>query len=296
MFVVALVTAACAAAPPPEPQAKLVKIEDHRAGSFAVDVAELEIRAVGVDRFVRCPPAAELGRAWYPEPFPIDWLPPDPSKPARPPAEIEPSYYPSSASDRRSPQERAVEDTHRAFRQCYRKGTVRGSMEGHVAIVVRVGKDGRPIRVEEYAACALPAETIQCMKDMAARLRFDAPANGSGAITIPANFESRDGARGSSGPNAAYTVGAYVTIESARPLLHACDREIRVNLRPVEANASITLRVVSDGRVENANVDAWSGNKDMVACAAKALTTLRFDPPPGGVASISTKLSINPSQ
>src|SRR5687767_13705631 len=43
----------------------------------AADVAELEIRTEGVDRFSTCPPPGALGQHWIPPPFP--WTPPAPA-------------------------------------------------------------------------------------------------------------------------------------------------------------------------------------------------------------------------
>lgn len=259
------------------------------------DVAELEIRGGGVDRFVACPPPGELGQRWIP-PLPV-WTPP-----ARPPASSAPAQpmdqddVPRAAD--RTPAEQAAEATLREFRSCFRKALIRDpTQDGRVAIVVRVGPDGRVAKVEEYAACQLLPEAIACMEAAAARLRFQPPPAGSDTITIPAAFTQRDGVRRTSpSSDDAYTASAFVTIEDARPGLHACEAQARRELRPVQATGTFTLEVRADGSVARAHVDPWTGDRALLMCAAKELEKLRFAPPPAGTGTVIAKLNFNPRE
>jgi hypothetical protein len=277
-----------------------VRIDDARRRPPTADVAELEIRGNGVDRFVTCPPPGELGQRWVP-PLP-PWTPP-PSAPPAPDAGVSPDAPPTDANyirrtADRTPTEQAVEATLRDFRHCFRRGLVHDpAQEGRVAIVLRVGPDGRVANVEEYAACELLPEAIACMKSSAARLRFTPPASGSDAITIPAVFTSRDGvSRTTPTSDDAYTAGAFVTIETARPGLHACEEQARRSLRPVQASGTFTLDIRPDGGVTRAHVDPWTGDQGLLACAAKELEKLRFAAPPSGAGTVVARLNFNPRQ
>jgi len=277
-----------------QPEAKVVKIQDIRQGTFDVLVSELEIRGQGGgDRFVECPPPGELGQAWIPVPFAEDALADAP--PPTPHAEGSDTYFSDGRVDRRTVTEKAVQDTLRGFRGCVRRGTARdGSHQGRAAIVVRLGPDGKVTRAEEYAACGLPVEAVQCMKDVAGRLRFTPEEAARGPITIPAVFTDRGGDNRRPTARDSYLAGAYLAVERVRPELHACDRAVRINLRPVEASATIALSLNADGTVQNAHVDPWTGNKDLAECAAKALAKAKFDPPPEGKGSVTTRVVFNP--
>jgi hypothetical protein len=178
------------------------------------EVAELEIRALGVDRFTVCPPPGELGQPWFPQPRP--WNAPAIAD-AGPPEPVDQDYI--TRTKNYTPTEQAIEATHRDFRSCYRRGLVHDpAQDGRVAIVLRIGSNGHVARVEEYAACEISVESISCMKAAAARLRFPPPPSGSDTVLIPAVFTSRDGVRKTSGTtNDSYTARAYLTMESARP-------------------------------------------------------------------------------
>jgi hypothetical protein len=166
-----------------------------------------------------------------------------------------------------------------------------------VAIVLRVAGDGRVARVEEYAACELAPESIACMKDVAARLRFPPPSGGQDTITIPAVFTSRDGLRRTTpSKNDAYTASAYVTLETARPALHECERNSRRSARPVEASGAFLLTLAKDGKVAHTHVDPWRGEQALLICAARALERLSFDPPPSGKGVVVARLNFNPRQ
>jgi hypothetical protein len=272
---------------------RAVEIEGARGRPPSADLAELEIRAVGIDRFTSCPPAGELGQHWIPPPFP--WTPPEKHEAAAP-LPIDSNTI-SKGGDR-SPTEQAVEATHREFRSCYRKGLVHyPTQDGRVAIVLRVGADGRVAKVEEYAACELAPESIMCMKDVASRLRFPPPPGGTDTITIPAVFTSRDGIRNvTPSSDDSYTAGAYVTVEGARPQLHACEADARRELRPVQATGTFTLSLASDGRVLSTHIDPFTGDRPMLVCAARVLEGLHFAPPPAGTGKVIARLNFNPRQ
>jgi hypothetical protein len=198
----------------------------------------------------------------------------------------------------RSPSELAAEATHRDFRSCYRRTLTHGaSPVGRVAIVVRVGPDGKVAKVEEYAACEIDPEAIACMKGVAARLRFPPPASGSDTITIPATFTSREGLRRTSATaNDAYTASAYLTLEAARPALHECDVQARSAGRPSHATGTFTMNVAADGRVTRTHVDPYTGERTLLECAVRALDQLAFAPPPGGQGVVIARLNFNPRQ
>ncbi len=259
------------------------------------EVAELEIRAQGVDRFTVCAPPGELGQPWFPQPGP--WTAPAVvASDAGPPSAVDEDYITRTKSY--TPTEQAIEATHRDFRSCYRRGLVRdAAQDGRVAIVLRIGGDGRVARVEEYAACEIAVESISCMKAAAARLRFPPPAGGSDTVLIPAVFTSRDGVRRTSGTvNDGYTARAYVTLEAARPGLHRCEEQARRDLRPLQAAGTFTMTLGADGQVTRAHVDPWTGEQSTLACAARELEKLRFPPPPSGTGVVIARLNFNPRQ
>jgi len=280
----------------------MVPFDPSKRQTPVAEVAELEIRAVGVDRFAVCPPPGALGQPWFPQPG--AWT--AQAAPAASPALTEAAPVAPQPIDQDfitrtqnyTPTEQAIEATHREFRACYRHGLVRDpAQDGRVAIVLRIGADGRVAKVEEYAACEISVESIACMKAAAARLRFPPPAGGSDTVLIPAVFTSRDGVRRTSGTaNDSYTARAYLTMEAARPGLHACEEQARRDLRPMQAAGTFTLTLGANGQVSNAHVDPWTGEQGTLACAARELEKLRFAPPPSGTGSVIARLNFNPRQ
>jgi hypothetical protein len=259
----------------------------------AADVPELEIRSSGVDRFTTCPPPGDLGQHWIP-PLP-PWTPPAITTDAGAPV-IDQDFV--ARTKDRTATEIAIEATHRDFRSCYRKGLVRHpTQDGRVAIVLRIGPDGRVAKVESYAACELDPESISCMYGVAQRLRFPPPANGSETVTIPATFTSRDGVRRTVPTfNDSYTAAAYVTLETARPALHQCEEQARREGRPLEATGTFTMSIDPEGRVTKAHVDPWKGDQVILTCAARALEGIKFTPPAGGKGTVIARLNFNPRQ
>jgi len=273
---------------------EMIAIDPSKGRTPVAEVAELEIRATGADRFTICPPTGQLGQPWFPQPTP--WSPPPPAAAAVPPEPIDQDFI--TRTQDRTPTELAVEATHREFRACYRRGLVHDpAQDGRVAIVLRIGPDGRVARVDEYAACEISVESISCMKAAAARLRFPPPAAGSDTVLIPAVFTSRDGVRRSTSTvNDSYTAAAYLVIESARPGFHACEQQARHDLRPVQASGTFTLTLGADGQVLRAHVDPWTGEQTILSCAARELEKLRFTAPPNGNGFVIARLNFNPRQ
>jgi hypothetical protein len=292
----------------------MTPIDPSRLHTPLAEVAELEIRARGVDRFTVCPPPGDLGQPWFPPPPP--WAP---SAIASPPASAPPASAPPATSAPpipgdgaptaseslsvpstrdRTPSELAGEASHRELRACYRRGLVHDpAQEGRVALILRVGADGRVARVEDYAACELAEESLACMKAAASRLRFAPPPGGSDTVILPAVFTSRDGVKRASGSlNESYTAQAFLVIESARPGLHACEQQARRDLRPPQAAATFTLAVGKDGQVLRAHVDPWTGEQSLLACAAHELEKLRFPAPASGAGTVIARLNFNPRQ
>jgi hypothetical protein len=261
------------------------------ANTTSVEVAELEIvGGGGVDRYVSCPPAGELGQDWIPK-LPA-WTPSKRSE-AAPPLD---AASLAVTADGRTPTERAVFETYPDFRRCYQRGLLHDpTQDGHAAIVLRVAGDGRVAAVEAYGVCELSAEVVSCMKGTAAKVRFEPPAGGSATITVPAVFTTRGG-RMHEHPSAndAYTAAAYVTLEQARPELHACDTSARRSGQDLQASASFQIDVDGDGRVLHTHVDNWRGNQDLLSCAAHAVEQLAFEKPPAGRGSILARITFNP--
>ena len=268
----------------------------------SIELAEPEIHENGNDRFVSCPPAGELGQQWIP-PIPA-W---DRTTNAGAPAGLASANAMSpsartvdvtgaAARPDQTITERAAAETHGPFRSCYLHGLLRDpTQEGHVAVVLRLAADGRVAAVESYAACDLSNEALACMTDYAARLRFDPPAVGGETVVIPAVFMSRGGGTPRTmASNDPYAAAAYVAIEKARPRLHACDRAARTEAAPVEASATIALAVDAQGRVQKQSVDPWTGSKDLLTCAANALDSVTFPPPPTGSANVVLRVAFNP--
>jgi hypothetical protein len=252
------------------------------------EVAELEISSSNVDRFSWCPPPGELGQGWIPPLAP--WTPAPLAKSAEP-LPAQPSY-----SRGVTPTERAIADTLPAFRSCYRHGLFKdATQDGHVAIVARVTADGRVAKVETYAGCDLSSEAIACMMAATRTLRFDPPADGSATIVIPAVFAPRQGhAHHDPSSNDVYTAGAFLTVESARPALHACEEGARHAGKPVEASGTFTLELDARGKVLKQNVDPWHGDQELLKCAAAVIEKLQFAPPAGGKGNMIARLIFNP--
>jgi hypothetical protein len=259
----------------------------------SADVAELEIRPNWVDRFTTCPPPGELGQNWIVTPFP--WTPPA-RDPGAEPAVVDSDFI--SHTEGRTDTELASDATHRDFRACYRRGLVRDpTQDGRLAVVLRVGPEGKVAKVEVYGACEILPDSISCMQVSAARLHFPPPPNGSETITIPAAFTSRDGVkRPPRGYDDAYTAQSYVVIESGRPMYHQCEEQARKELRPVQATGTFTLEIAGDGHVAQTHIDPWTGDQPLLVCAARALERLKFGPPPAGRGTVIARLNFNPRQ
>jgi hypothetical protein len=268
----------------------LTKIADTKPNVTSIEIAEFEIGQNGIDRFTSCPPSGELGQGWIP-PIP-PWSPSAKTEAAPlPSADAEPR-----PSDSRSPTERAIHDTYPDFRSCYHRGLVRDpTQDGHAAIVLRVGSNGLVQAAESYGACDLSSEVIACMRAAAARLRFDPPPAGSDTITIPAVFTTRNGKKYlNPSPNDSYTAQAYIIVESARPGLHACELAARKFGRDIEATATFALELDAQGKIVSTNIDPWTGDQELLGCAAKALGQLTFPPPPAGRGSVLARFAFNP--
>ncbi len=252
------------------------------------EVAELEISSSNVDRFSWCPPPGELGQGWIPPLSP--WSPPAVEKSADA-VPAQPSY-----SRGVTPTERAIADTLPAFRSCYRHGLFKdATQDGHVAIVARITADGRVAKVETYAGCDLSGEAIACMMNATRGLRFDPPADGSATIVIPAVFAPRKGhAHREPSSNDVYTAGAFLTVESARPALHACEEGARHAGKPVEASGTFTLELDARGKVLTQHVDPWKGDQELLTCAAAVIEKLQFAPPTGGKGNMIARIVFNP--
>jgi hypothetical protein len=278
----AAVISACSSRPP--------EVPDTGLSITSVEVAELEIDASGIDRFTNCPPPGELGQAWIP-PIPA-WTASGSSHRADSSPE---TTGPAPSALDEPPTDRAFELTHEAFRDCYARGlTLDPTQDGHVAVVLRVGRDGRVARVESYGACEIARETIACMQDAAKHIRLRPPSTGSDTVIIPAVFAQSIGPRRTDPrPGDAYAAAATITVESIRPAMHACEEHARISGSSPQAAATFALDVDEKGHVVRSHVDPWSGNQQLLACAAGAFEKLVFPPPPRGHGAILARIAFN---
>jgi hypothetical protein len=304
-----LTLVACASADPKPSQAP---IDDQRRTVTSVEIAEFEVSEFGADRFTHCPPPGELGQAWIPQ-IPT-WIPTatppakadTPEKAAR--ADGGSATFGISASDIPPPgsngptvmgadarAERVIEVSRQAFRHCYNRGKLYDpTQDGHVAIVLRIAKDGRVARSEAYGACDLSTEVIRCMMDTASDLRFDAPQPGEETVTVPVVFHPTGGRNRRPNPNDVYTAEAYLAVEAGRPAFHACEEKARKGGKSVVASATFALDLDEKGGIAHAHVDPWSGDQDLLKCAVDAMDKVRFPVPPAGRGHVTVRLAFNP--
>jgi len=260
--------------------------------AISAEVADFEVNSDGVDRFASCPPAGDLGQAWIP-PLPA-WTPSpvkaDDTNPTQLPVNA------TNADDRgRTPTERAIEDTRSSFRACYHRGLVLDpTQHGHVAIVARVGPDGRVQKVESYAACEIVKETITCMKDAAKALRFSPPRAGSDTIVLPTVFADRSGLSGRVNTVDTYTAAAYLAVEEMGPDLHQCLDEARREGHGLEAWAHFDLTLDEVGHVDSVNVDPYGGDQDLLQCAASVMNKIHFPKPEVSHGHVIVRIRFNP--
>ena len=269
--------------------AEVRPVETEAATKTNVEVAELEINGSGVDRFASCPPPGELGQDWLP-PIP-PWHPPpaSASDAPGPPVLDDPTMHGST------PTERAIADTRDGFRACWHHSLIYDpTQDGHVAIVLRIGPEGRVAKVESYGACSLSSEAIQCMKDSTKKLRFLPPEGGSDTVIIPAVFASSGASSTNPLPSDVYAAAAFVAVEGLRPAFHSCEQSARAGGRAVVASATFSLDVDSHGKVVHSNIDPWSGDKDLLVCAAAAFEGGAFPRPGGGRGTIQVRIAFNP--
>jgi hypothetical protein len=264
---------------------------DEPKKAIIAEVSDLDIHFDGIDRFASCPPAGEIGQAWIP-PLP-EWTPSaSKSDDAGLPAPINVTSPDESG---RTPTERAIEDTRSSFRACYHRGLVLDpTQHGHVAIVARVGPDGRVQKVESYAACEIVKETITCMQDAARALRFAPPKGGSDTIVLPAVFSARDGMSGRVTAVDNYTESAYLAVEEMRPELHQCLDDARREGRGYEAWAHFDVTLDSIGHVDGINVDPFGGDQDLLQCAASVVNKLHFPAPGVEHGHVIVRVRFNP--
>jgi hypothetical protein len=257
-----------------------------RPRGTSIEVADFEVNGDGIDRFASCPPPGELGQDWYPA-VP-DWTPPATGNDAGAPGA-------TNEQQGRSPTERAIEDTRASFRSCYHRGLVHDPTQfGHVAIVLRVGPNGRVAKAESFGACELQHDVLACMRDVGKALRFDPPPGGKDTIVIPVVFQPRGGVDSLSTHNDGYTAQAYVTLESMAPELHACESRVRQQGKDVEAWGVFDMEIDARGAVTSANIDPFHGDQDLLSCAAEVMQRMRLAPPDGGKGKLLARITFNP--
>ncbi len=287
---VAATLVACGTAEPLQPHSP---IENKKPEVTSIEIAELEISEFGADRFTHCPPPGELGQQWIPAIPP--WTPSaaavsfaikdgegDAQTPPPPPGQA-------------ARLEQIAQNTRAQFRHCYNRGLLYDpTQDGHVAIVLRLAKDGRIAKVESYGACDISTMVLRCMMDEAKTLRLDPPQPGSETIAVPVVFNQSRPRSHDVMPNDVYTAQAYIALEAARPALHACEQKARKADRSPVATATFALDLDAQGRVAHAHIDPWSGDQDVLTCAAEAMDKVGFPAPPAGRAKAIVRLAFNP--
>lgn len=301
-------TLACASS---DPRPTQTPIEERRSDMTSVEIAEFEVSEFGADRFTHCPPPGELGQRWIPD-VPA-WKPsaapaPTDKRDAASRSDSGATSFAFKEGDippagtngptvqgANARAERVIEVSRQAFRHCYNRGKLYDpTQDGHVAIVVRIAKDGRVAKSEAYGACDLSTEVIRCMMDTASELRFDAPQPGEETVTVPVVFHPTGGSNAVPKANGVYTAEAYLAVESGRPAFHACEERARKGGKSVVASATFALDLDAKGSIVHAHVDPWSGDQDLLKCAAEAMDHLRFPAPPSGQGHVLVRLAFNP--
>jgi hypothetical protein len=276
-----------------------------RGPTTGVQLATLEIRDDQVDRFEHCPPAGEIGQDWIPR-LP-EWHPPAATASAAvPESAVASSGSGIASAQSTAPEAEALPEASLAalqdeassamrvpFRRCYHRGLMLDpTQDGHVAVVMRVGRSGKVASVETWGACDLAPETLSCMRDEASHLKLLPPAGGSATVTVPAVFTN--GAPRLRGHNDAYAAAAYVAIEAMRPRLHRCEENARRTGGSVFATATMTIDIDGEGHGQHVAVDSWSGGQELLQCAAEVLREASFSPPPAGHGVVIVPVMFNP--
>jgi hypothetical protein len=280
----------CASKPP----APTNTIDEHRPAVTDIEIAEYEVSSYGADRFTSCPPPGELGQAWIP---PVPAWTPTAAASSSVSFKIEAPQAGEEVPRTNGPPhvESVQEVAHVAFRHCYHRGLLYDpTQDGRVAIVMRIAKDGRVARTEAYGACDLSTEAIRCMMATAESMRFDAPTPGQETLTVPVVFHPRAAHRINPKPNDSYTAAAYVALESSRAALHACEEKARAGGGSAIASATFSLDLDARGKIASAHIDPWTGDQDLLSCAAQAVDQVGFPPPPAGRGHVLMRLSFNP--
>ena len=250
---------------------------DDGANVTSVDLGVLELNLDTIDRFRTCPPVGTLSDPWIP-------------------AIHEEGTTAGVAWHEPGVTDRAINETLVPFRSCYRRGLVHDPTQaGHVAVVARVGSDGKVSRVETYAACELSREVLECMADSAHDMKFDPPASGHDSVVIPVSYEPRGGRLlNPASDRSSYAAQAYRYIEAARPALHACEKSEMDAGRFLDAAGTYRIDIDAKGHVVKQNVDPWNGNQQLLACGARALQNTVFPAPPTGRAIVFVRLLFDP--
>ncbi len=250
---------------------------DDTANVTSVDLGVFELNFDAIDRFRTCPPVGTLSDPWIP-------------------AIHEEGSTSGVAWHEPGVTDRAINETLVPFRSCYRRGLVHDPTQaGHVAVVARVGADGKVAKVETYGACELSREVLECMTDYAREVKFSPPASGHDSVVIPVSYEPRSGRLlNPATDRTSYASKAYRFIEAARPGLHACEKSEMAAGRFLDAAGTYRIDIDAKGRVVKEDIDPWNGNQQLLACAAHSLQNTAFPPPPNGRAIVFVRLVFDP--
>lgn len=288
-----------------------IALEEARQAASRADVAELEIRSDGTDRFLRCPPSPALPNrtlAVAPASERSDSLRADATHAASSNGEGGDGRGDASLATNVPSWRAAMGRTsiglgdpiaavaRNQLRRCVQRARLYGGdLEGRVDFALKLAEDGQVEDVQTEGACQLSREALACMRDVAKGLRF-APQERAGAVVVlPAVFFAPSGpAPERSRASDAYTAAAFITAEQARPALHACESAARKVGRPPFGRATFELELAPDGRVRSVRIEPWTGDRELIACAARSMKELRFEAPPAGRGQVWARVSFNP--
>ena len=194
-----------------------------------------------------------------------------------------------------TPTERAITDTRDAFRACYNHGLIYDpTQDGHVAIVLRIGGDGRVASVESWGACEIVEPAIECMRDAAKKLRFCAACRRLGHRHDPRRlYFVRRGTSDEPAPSDVYAASAYIAVEGIRPAAPRLREEraaIRGSRRRDRDLQPGRGRAGKGGALEHRPLVRRQGPPRVRGGRVRG----GLFPPPGAAAGLIVRLAFNP--
>ncbi|CAN5479378.1 hypothetical protein BH09MYX1_BH09MYX1_56040 [soil metagenome] len=144
---------------------------------------------------------------------------------------------------------------------------------GKLLVDVDIAADGKG-KAGTMHMCGTPWELASCMQRKLHDGDFGTKTPRT--VTVPIAF-----ARPSGPPPAKFVSGAVIALQSGLKDLHACLSTEQAKDKATHASASFHLDVDQTGKVIGADLNPFEGNQDLLACAATAITKIRFSPQQG---------------